>query len=122
MEPKLLLVMFVFASQVGCGGDVKESDEDTATDAKTATSSTNSSSNEQAAEADSSDTRRLQDCVEGFDPLEEPERPCTWLGDDGLCYDTMDAACDCVCPRDHDSYCISEFPKGEGGRTEVYCS
>ena len=126
MQSKVFLVILVLAGPFGCGGNVKESGEDTAaqdkaTDAETTTSSTDPSSGETTAEA-TGDTRRLGECVEGFEPQAEPERSCNWLGDDGLCYDTREAACNCVCPRDHDSFCLSGFYDGEGSRTEVYCS
>ncbi len=63
----------------------------------------------------------LGPCAEGFDPDEAPNDPCDWLGEDGLCYATKEAACDCVCPRDRDSTCSSGFFRGEGQATPVDC-
>lgn len=48
--------------------------------------------------------------------------PCPWLGDDGLCYPNVDAACNCVCPRDHASVCVAGFPGGSNGRVPVSCN
>ena len=60
-------------------------------------------------------------CEEGFDPAQNPDRLCNWLGDDGRCYDSRPEACNCICPRDRDSVCSSEFYQGEGEATPVTC-
>ena len=120
MTSKALFLLLALSGSTGCGGDVKDSSEDTTKDGKTASPSANSSTTE--ADAGSSDTQKLGSCKKGFDPLEQPDQPCNWLGDDGLCYDDRQAACNCVCPKDCSSLCLSGFYDGEGSRTDVYCS
>jgi hypothetical protein len=46
--------------------------------------------------------------------------PCAWLAD-SRCYDTRQMACNCVCPRDRNSSCVSGFASGPEGRVEVAC-
>ena len=60
-------------------------------------------------------------CEEGFDPTENPDRLCNWLGEDGRCYDSRPEACNCICPSDRDSVCSSGFYQGEGEATPVAC-
>lgn len=66
-------------------------------------------------------TTQLQDCRPGFDPNLERMRPCPWLASDGLCYAVREEACNCVCPTNADSLCLSSFYSGENGRTAVSC-
>jgi hypothetical protein len=40
---------------------------------------------------------------------------------DGLCYETKAAACNCVCPRDHDSWCSSELGESPAWTMGVSC-
>lgn len=62
----------------------------------------------------------LGPCELGFDPTEEPERPCNWVAE-GRCYTKKLDACNCACPRDSgDTTCVSDFP-GENGRVPVSC-
>jgi hypothetical protein len=65
-------------------------------------------------------SHNLGPCVEGTSPY--TAGPCPWLGSDGLCYPTVDAACNCVCPRDHASTCVSGFPGGPQSKVLVSCS
>ena len=48
------------------------------------------------------------------------EQPCAWLADK-LCYDTKEAACACICPRDRRSTCVSSLPGGPMDRVPVDC-
>lgn len=60
----------------------------------------------------------LGDCKGGFQPG-NPEEPCLWkVGK--LCYPTKHDACNCACPKDHDSICSSGYPDGFSP-VEVYC-
>ena len=62
----------------------------------------------------------LGDCSPGSWPVDG--EPCPWLAD-GLCYDTKQAACSCVCPFDaEDSVCLSGLPGDEYARIRVTCS
>ena len=46
--------------------------------------------------------------------------PCGWLADE-RCYDTREMACNCACPRDRDSQCLSGFDEGPDGHVQVDC-
>lgn len=62
----------------------------------------------------------LGECEPGFSHAQNPTLPCPWLGN-GLCYEKKDQACACVCPAEHDSWCVSDFPDPEGAPTHVFC-
>ncbi len=62
----------------------------------------------------------LGDCHLG--ELPSSATTCPWLGDDGRCYPTVDDACNCVCPRDHASVCVSGFPGGKHSMVAVSCN
>jgi hypothetical protein len=47
-------------------------------------------------------------------------KPCPWVAD-GRCYDTREMACNCECPRDRDSQCLSGFGDGPNGHVLVEC-
>jgi hypothetical protein len=57
----------------------------------------------------------------GFLQTEAYGRPCNWLGTDDRCYDTREAACACLCPRDVTSQCVSGFYEGENSATGIGC-
>jgi len=61
----------------------------------------------------------LGECTLGF-PVFGTGRPCAWVADD-RCYDTREMACNCECPRDRDSQCVSGFGAGPDGRVLVEC-
>lgn len=65
-------------------------------------------------------SKPLGECKPGFSHYQYPTLPCPWLGD-GLCYAQKDEACACVCPQDHDSWCMSDFPAEEGETALVTC-
>ncbi|MFO0571951.1 MAG: hypothetical protein U0263_40380 [Polyangiaceae bacterium] len=50
----------------------------------------------------------------------DPGMMCPWIGL-GRCYLTKKAACACLCPQDHDSVCISDFPDPSGEPVPVFC-
>jgi hypothetical protein len=64
----------------------------------------------------------LATCTPGFVRAEHFERPCHWLTESGQCFDELNAACACVCPRDRDSVCWSDFDDGPDSATFVGCS
>ena len=66
--------------------------------------------------------RDLGACDPGFSRAMFPSRQCNWLSEDGICFDTKDLACNCVCPSDHDSVCLSGFYGGPGSATVVRCN
>ena len=64
---------------------------------------------------------QLEPCQPGFDPAKEPTRVCNWLAG-GLCYDTVRAACSCICPLGHPTTCVASFLDAKpGGRVPVTC-
>ena len=63
--------------------------------------------------------QELDPCELGFLRSEQPSRRCPWLAK-GRCYDTKDHACACICPTDHVSTCMSDFP-GADGPVNVDC-
>jgi len=63
----------------------------------------------------------LGTCLPGFEHDKQPQRACNWVDIEGLCFDTQNAACACICPRDRDSLCWTGFPQGVGSATRVHC-
>jgi hypothetical protein len=63
---------------------------------------------------------QLGDCVPGFDRTTQPARPCTWVTDTNQCFDTLDAACACICPTGG-SLCSSGFDPDASGASPVHC-
>ena len=60
-------------------------------------------------------------CRPGFSHAEQPSRACHWLSEAGLCFDDIDGACACICPKTADSVCFSGFDDGPNSATPVYC-
>lgn len=60
----------------------------------------------------------LGECVLG--PAETYAVPCAWVAD-GRCYETRAMACNCACPRTHNSQCTSGFESGPDGHVWVVC-
>jgi hypothetical protein len=125
-----LVVLALFA---GCGGktagsgdedaedrdDVGGSGDDDATD-RPGTSNPPKAPNPPPQPSMRGGNTPLGECDLGFDPGNQPERPCDWIAE-GLCYDSKIAACACVCPRDRHSYCVSDFFVSPGLQTPVSC-
>ena len=61
----------------------------------------------------------LDDCELGFRP-DESQAPCNWLAKE-RCYETKTAACECICPLDGPSLCLSDFYGGDDSQTRVSC-
>lgn len=61
----------------------------------------------------------LGECQLGF-PASGTNKPCAWIADN-RCYESRQMACNCACPRDHDSVCTSGFGAGTDGRVPVDC-
>ncbi|HEX3854008.1 MAG TPA: hypothetical protein VHW01_23755 [Polyangiaceae bacterium] len=64
----------------------------------------------------------LGTCTPGFERVSNPSRSCNWLTEAGVCFDTKDAACACICPSNADSVCFSGFDDGPGSATLVHCT
>jgi hypothetical protein len=107
-----------------CGGTVLDpEDGETAPSSQTGSGSGSETGSQTGSETapDFKDVP-LGECIEGFSRHVDATTPCNWLGEDGLCYETKEAACNCICPRDRDSTCSSGFFRGEGEATPVNCS
>ena len=62
----------------------------------------------------------LGPCTLGPVVYETDGAPCAWLADN-RCYVERSMACNCACPRERDSQCMSGFEAGPDGHVEVYC-
>jgi len=60
----------------------------------------------------------LGDCTLG--PRVSRLEACAWVAAE-RCYATREMACNCVCPRERDSQCVSGFDDGPDGRVAVSC-
>lgn len=60
----------------------------------------------------------LGPCVVGAEPTGQP---CPFFAD-GLCYPTKAAACNCACPRDRDSTCLSDLGGSAESTSFVQCN
>jgi hypothetical protein len=111
---------FTAVLAIGCGGRIDGGSKDPGENqpSKTPTPSSPASSHPPTDNPDA-DTE-LGACVRG--PLEyaEPYQPCAWVADN-RCYDTREMACNCACPRSHDSQCASGFDGGPDGHVWVSC-
>jgi hypothetical protein len=61
----------------------------------------------------------LGDCKPGFSPSQQPSRACSWVIENGQCFDTQDEACACICGSEN-NVCWSAFPK-PGVPTIAHC-
>ncbi len=66
-------------------------------------------------------SKELGECVPGFDRAQNPELPCRWLTESGMCFDDSDAACACICPTDRDSICSHGFDDGPNSARLIRC-
>jgi hypothetical protein len=105
----------------GCGGQVKGGSSDpvenmpTETPPKVASGGSTTSADNPDADTD------LGDCQLG--PPEygaASDAPCPWVADN-RCYQTREMACNCACPRSHNSLCASGFDGGPDGHVWVGC-
>jgi hypothetical protein len=95
-----------------CGGQVKGGgsqgpEQNVPTTSPTATGGSARTDNPNA------DTE-LGACTLGPREPATPSAPCAWVADD-RCYGTREMACNCACPRSHDSQCASGFDEGPNG-------
>jgi hypothetical protein len=121
---KLLVVWVVVAGLVACGGRYEDPGSGGSGTSAPSQSSTGSDGGNKSDSSGTTVTLPQQDlgaCVPGFEHAANPDRPCNWLSEAGVCFDTKDAACNCICPSTRDSLCVSSFG-GPGSATMVYCS
>jgi hypothetical protein len=109
---------------VACGGVVETSHEPGESTSKSTngTSGASGKSDKSGKSTDDPDADTdLGSCE--FGPKENygSDKPCAWVAD-GLCYDTREMACNCACPRSHNSQCVSGFESGPNGHVWVACN
>jgi len=66
-------------------------------------------------------SKELGPCTPGFKLSDHPMRPCPWLTEAGLCFQSSDAACNCACPTDRDSFCVHDFDSDPNATLPVFC-
>jgi hypothetical protein len=109
-----LALALLSASVAACGGRYEDP----------STSSTGTGSSSPSGSSPASQTmlpmHALGQCVPGFDRNSDASRPCPWISQKDECFQTMDAACACICPRSGASVC-SSVESGEPDVMTVYC-
>jgi hypothetical protein len=114
---------FVFGAALvlpACGGRAVGGGSSGSTEGKTDPNPTPADSSAPSSGINPDADTELGACKLG--PLEESDydKPCAWVANEH-CYDTHDMACNCACPRSHDSQCISGFAEGPNGHVLVSC-
>lgn len=107
-----------------CGGVVVETARDPDKDppAKLPSGAAGGSSKSASGSTDNPDADTdLGACTLGPAENYSSDRPCAWVAD-MRCYDTHEMACNCACPRTHDSQCTSGFDAGPNGHVWVACN
>ncbi len=61
----------------------------------------------------------LGECALGY--AETFAKPCAWVAEE-RCYETRQMACNCACPRDRNSQCLSGFADEPDGHVWVACN
>jgi hypothetical protein len=107
----------VLSTLLACGGEVTGGGSQSSS---TAEQSSPSQGGSQPKSTFGAPNTALGDCVEG--PLEGSAEAtsCTWVAKQH-CYEQREMACNCACPRDRDSQCLSGFDKGPTGHVPVDC-
>jgi len=119
--PALCPVLAVLASCGGqIGGEPERGDATGATTGADGGAASGATSGDTDEEELGPGDLELEECELGFAPGQD-ERPCNWIAEN-RCYETKAHACNCVCPRDGPSVCLSDFYGGEGSQTKVTCS
>jgi len=101
----------------GSGGVDTSPSDPTATDA----GSTSSGKGGNTSKPGSLPTTQLGQCHPGFERAKDPTRPCRFRTESGMCFDTSDAACACICPMQGESVCAHGFDDGPYSATLVVC-
>jgi hypothetical protein len=121
---KLLVLSLALAGLVACGGRYVEpgpSGSGTGEPAGSETTTDDGKGSDSSGTTVTLPQHDLGVCTPGFERAADPSRSCNWLTEAGVCFDTKDAACNCICPKG-DSICFSSFDDGPGSATLVHCS
>ncbi len=118
---KRVVLCAVFSGLLACGGRVEDPKSGSGAGGGDSAPVSSAGGGSKSGPSDGLPSHELGDCKPGFDRASHPERACNWLTDDGLCFDTNDDACSCICPPDKASVCFSPFYDGPGSATPVSC-
>lgn len=119
---KVAFLCVLLGGLAGCGGRVEGPPSGGSGGGETAPVSSGSKNTAgNSAASDPFPQQALGSCKPGFDHASNPDRSCNWLTDSGMCFDTKDDACACICPAGNDSVCYSPFSNGDGSATPVHC-
>ena len=105
---------------LACGGRVDGGSKDPGESAPSKTPTPSSSASSPAGTDNPDADTELGACVLGRLEYAQPDKPCGWVADN-RCYDTREMACNCACPRSHNSQCASGFDDGADGHVWVAC-
>ncbi|MEO8901040.1 MAG: hypothetical protein ABI488_05175 [Polyangiaceae bacterium] len=117
---KQLILCAVLSGLLACGGRVEDPQSGSSGDPAPASSSASGGGNSGGSPG-GFPSHELGDCKPGFARANSPALACNWLTDSGLCFDTNDEACSCICPRSGASVCYGPFYNGPGSATLVHC-
>lgn len=120
----LLLSGTVLAASGACGGKLGEDSDlrEQSSDKDDGARSPGQDDGGQAGAAgDTTSNRRLEACRLGFLRSEQPSKPCPFITDDGRCYETPEAACDCACPRGKNGELLCVYYGATTTQTQVFC-
>jgi hypothetical protein len=106
-----------------CGGVVETSRDPGETSASKQTSGASGSSSKSSSSSTSNPDADTDLGAYKLGPVESysGDKPCAWVADN-RCYETHEMACNCACPRNHDSQCSSGFDAGADGHVWVACN
>jgi hypothetical protein len=123
---KLLVLWVALTALVACGGRYEDPGSGGGSGTGAPTGSGAASDNGNGSDSSGSTVtlpkHDLGTCTPGFERATNLSRSCNWLTEAGVCFDTKDAACSCICPTNADSLCFSGFDNGPGSATLVHCS
>ncbi|MEO7033305.1 MAG: hypothetical protein ABI548_05555 [Polyangiaceae bacterium] len=111
----------VLSGLLACGGRVEDPTSGSSGDPVPASSSASGGSGKSGGSTDPLPSHELGACKPGFARADNPGLACNWLTDAGLCFDTNDEACSCICPSSGASVCYGPFYNGPGSATPVHC-
>jgi hypothetical protein len=111
------LVTLALPLFAACGGVVEGGSHDPGEG--TSKSTPTASAPDQSRNNADADTE-LGDCTLGPTENLASDQACAWVADK-RCYQTREMACNCACPRSHDSQCASGWDSGPTGHVWVAC-
>ncbi len=113
------LMLLALPLAAACGGVVETSHDP---GKSTATQSSGAAGKSMGNATDNPDANTdLGDCKLGPAENYASDLACAWVAD-AHCYATREMACNCACPRSHNSQCVSGFESGANGHVGVVCN